>query len=252
MAEEKTNQLAVAEAFYSMQGEAQTMGRPSIFIRLAGCNLMCGGKGTEKDGQLHNGATWRCDTIEVWLKGKKKSHEELIQELDGRFGFLTRLKHGAHLIITGGEPLLQQDAIVSFLYYLSAQYGIEPFTEIETNGTIEPVYDLEYLVDLFNVSPKLSNSGEPIDKRDTGALKAFSKLNAQYKFVVSEDEEINEVIVMMTRYKIQPNSVWLMPAASDRETLDKVSKYVIENALTYNMNYSHRLHIQIWNQKTGV
>lgn len=248
----KENHLAVAEAFYSIQGEAQTMGRPSIFIRLAGCNLMCGGKGTEKDGKLHNGATWRCDTIEVWLKGKKKSHEELIQELDARFGFLTRLKHGSHLIITGGEPLLQQNQIVSFLYYLSAQYGIEPFTEIETNGTIEPIYDLECLVDLFNVSPKLTNSGESNQSRDTGALKKFANLNAQYKFVVSEDEEIQEVISIMTKYKLKPVDVWLMPAASDRDTLNKVSKYVIQNAMTYGLNYSHRLHIEIWNQKTGV
>ena len=67
--------LIVSEYFYSIQGEGKTMGVPSVFIRLTACNLMCGGRGTEKDFKLHNGATWRCDSIEVWRKGKKwKKH----------------------------------------------------------------------------------------------------------------------------------------------------------------------------------
>ena len=66
------NTLPIAETFYSIQGEGITTGYPSVFVRLAGCNLMCGGQGTQFDGELHDGATWRCDTIEVWMKGKMK------------------------------------------------------------------------------------------------------------------------------------------------------------------------------------
>ena len=51
-------QIKIAEHFYSIQGEGRTAGYPAIFIRLSGCNLLCGGAGTQTDGKLHNGATW--------------------------------------------------------------------------------------------------------------------------------------------------------------------------------------------------
>ena len=59
---ERSDQIAVSEYFYSLQGEGITMGIPAFFIRLTGCNLMCGGKGVEKDGLMRDGATWICDT----------------------------------------------------------------------------------------------------------------------------------------------------------------------------------------------
>ena len=54
------NKLSISEVFYSIQGEGKTVGIPSVFVRLAGCNLMCGGMGTQFDGELHNGAEFRC------------------------------------------------------------------------------------------------------------------------------------------------------------------------------------------------
>jgi len=61
--------IRISEHFYSLQGEGKTMGVPAIFVRLQACNLLCGGYGTQKDGKLHDGATWRCDTLDVWTKG---------------------------------------------------------------------------------------------------------------------------------------------------------------------------------------
>ena len=43
--------IAISEVFYSIQGEGKTVGIPSVFIRLGGCNLMCGGMGTQFDGE---------------------------------------------------------------------------------------------------------------------------------------------------------------------------------------------------------
>jgi len=148
--------LAVSEVFYSIQGEGKTTGFPAVFVRLAGCNLMCGGKGTEKDGKLHDGATWRCDSIEVWIKGKSKPYAEILP-----IECQEAIRNGANVIITGGEPMLQQKNIEGFIQYIVEEINDFPFIEIETNGTIMPNNDMLNLVDQWNVSPKLANSGMP-------------------------------------------------------------------------------------------
>lgn len=244
--------LTVSEAFFSFQGEGKTMGVPSVFIRLAGCNLMCGGVGTEKDGKLHNGAKWRCDSIEVWRKGKSFTPEELVKKLDSDFSFTLKLRAGAHLIITGGEPMLQQEGIINFLSYLQRVYAIIPYIEIETNGTIA-ITEKFHLIGInkqFNVSPKLSNSGESINNRRL--LREYIQINSQFKYVVANEEDLREVNHEITKYSIPVSKVWLMPAASDRDRLHALQQWVLQSALEIGCNYSHRLHIEIFNQRTGV
>jgi organic radical activating enzyme len=90
--------LIVSEKFYSLQGEGQTMGIPAIFVRLAGCNLLC------------KSDHWVCDSIEVWRKGDKTPFEEVLSAKD-----VDRLMNGAHLIFTGGEPMLHQKKILEYL-----------------------------------------------------------------------------------------------------------------------------------------
>jgi 7-carboxy-7-deazaguanine synthase len=102
--------LAVSEVFYSIQGEGKTVGIPSVFVRLGGCNLMCGGMGTQFDGELHNGAEFRCDTVEVWMKATSKElHEILPQDC------VEAIRNGAHVILTGGEPTMQQAGLYELL-----------------------------------------------------------------------------------------------------------------------------------------
>src|SRR4051812_29622157 len=119
---EKEPTLKVSEHFYSVQGEGQTMGFPSYFLRLTACNMICGGKQTLKDKQLHDGATWRCDSIESWTKGESTTFPALLEALGGAI-FLGRMKRGAHLIFTGGEPLLQQKNILKFIEYIEGIAG---------------------------------------------------------------------------------------------------------------------------------
>ena len=114
-----SQKLAISEVFYSIQGEGKTVGIPSVFVRLGGCNLMCGAMGTQFDGELHNGAEFRCDTIEVWMKATSKNVNEILDK-----ECLEAIKQGAHIILTGGEPTMQQKGSIVF----PSQYGTYPAT----------------------------------------------------------------------------------------------------------------------------
>lgn len=254
------NRLAVCEAFYSIQGEGRTMGTPAYFLRLAGCNLMCGGKGTEKDGLLHDGATWRCDSIEVWMKGQSKTFEQVLEMLGGQT-FLENVECYAHLVITGGEPLMQQEAIGAFLEWLYREHGCAPCVEVETNGTVPVTAALHNKVNFFNVSPKLANSGMPFNLRQNDeAINSLtylqlkqSDLHLIWKFVISSRADFDEVLQdWIVKLDLEPQQIWLMPAADNREDLVRASQLVAEICIENNLRFSSRLHVNIWNQKTGV
>ena len=247
--------MVVSEYFYSLQGEGRTMGIPAIFLRLAGCNLMCGGKGTEKDKKLHDGATWRCDTIEVWMEGRSRLIEELIEELNEKLDFIKRLKAGVHLVITGGEPLMQEASILYFLNVLKEKYETEPIIEIETNATVQPSESLDQKVSYWNTSPKLSNSGMAAHHRLFPlVLKWFNEnKKTMFKFVLSKEEDWAEVVRdFITAQGMDTRKIVLMPAADSIEQLLVLNKMVADICIQHQIRMCTRLHIEIWNQLTGV
>ena len=229
------NHLQISEKFYSIQGEGKTMGAPSIFVRLTGCNLLC------------KSDKWVCDSIEVWRKGNKVDFKEVLSIED-----IISLENGVHLIFTGGEPLLHQKSIASFLAYLQMEHNLRPFVEVETNGTIMPIKELIFDVNVWNVSPKLTNSGETLKKRvNIAAIQQFNKLNTIFKFVISERKDVEEIFDVFGNY-IERKKVYLMPAADNQETLYEKRIEVIEFCKQYILNFTDRLHITTWNKKTGV
>ena len=231
----KKEYFVISEKFFSIQGEGVTTGCPSIFIRLSGCNILCKGEG------------WICDSIDVWRSGNKVNFEDVFTKRE-----IASLKNGTHLIFTGGEPMLYQQQIIDFIYYLHDQFKFFPFTEIETNGTIIPTEQLIDLVDQWNVSPKLSNSGVSEDKRiNPIALAKFDAIEQLiFKFVVANDKDVAEVA---ERYlPIDQKKIVLMPAGATQDELNKTRLIVVEACKAYGYRYSERLHIVIWNKKTGV
>lgn len=252
---QKNQKIAVSEYFYSLQGEGRTMGIPAIFLRLTGCNLMCGGKGVEKDRQMRDGATWICDTIEVWMHGTTLSFPNLIHILNEKVDFIKRLKEGVHLVITGGEPLLQQKRIVGFLEYLEKNHQLIPIVEIETNATILPLSELDNRVQYWNTSPKLSNSGMfPQQRLVYDVLKWFSQNpNTMFKFVITTKEDFEELQTeLMNISLIDPKKIVLMPGADSIEQLLERNQLVAEICIQHQLRMCTRLHVEIWNKLTGV
>lgn len=231
----KNKNLVISELFYSIQGEGQTMGVPAVFLRLAGCNILCKGKG------------WICDSIEVWKKGTKTPFEEVFSS-----DLIYRLEDGAHLVITGGEPLLHQNKIIQFLNWFKEKHTWIPIVEIETNGTIIPKQKLIELVTYWNCSPKLSTSGETRKRRyNEIALKTIqAQKNSIFKFVISQKEDVVEILNEFSILDMK--KVVLMPSGDSQKLLNETRQMVLEQCINLNLRYCDRLHIIAWNKKTGV
>lgn len=248
----KDYKLPVSEAFYSLQGEGRYTGKPAVFLRLGGCNLMCGGQGTQHDKELHNGATWRCDTIEVWMQSQMKHFTDVLS-----YELLMHIAKGAHLIITGGEPLLYDETVVRYIDYVKKElssYNTRVFVEIETNGTITPSKELMKRVGVFNCSPKLANSGNDKQRRiNKEALLTLNKANTVFKFVLSSKQDYDEMKQdFVNTVGIDKRKIMLMPAGETQDEL-AISREVVSTICKDEyLQFTDRLHITLWNKKTGV
>lgn len=246
--------LKVSESFYSIQGEGKTVGVPAYFLRLTDCNLLCGGKGTIQDKQLHNGAKWRCDSIESWTKGAPINNADIIEGFGELFLPSLESQH-AHLVITGGEPLMQQNELIAFCKIIMKLTNGRAFIEIETNGTITPLKDLAFYVSLWNVSPKLSGSGMRENVRfKKDVIRTFNELPSIMKFVVNDREDTDELLRTywpLLNTELRKNT-YLMPGVDQQDEYAEISMWVIEQCKTLRVNYGARLQIAIYNQKIGV
>lgn len=222
------------EVFYSLQGEGVTMGSPSVFLRLATCNLAC---------------SW-CDTKYTWDWANFDYAQEVMPLEAAQLEERILSFDCPNVVITGGEPLLQQSELVPLVSSLKSR-GIR--FEIETNGTIPPGPELGQDIDQWNVSPKLANSGNPPDRREEPvALTAFQELpNAYFKFVVAEPGDVDEVRRLRDRYQLPGQRVILMPEGRTYEALNSRSGWVSEACVREGFRFSTRLHILLWGDERG-
>jgi organic radical activating enzyme len=228
----------VSETFYSVQGEGKYAGVPAVFLRTQGCNLLC---------------RWPCDTIPVWKEGKLYRYEELY-ELWQRNKWTTIFEKGAHLVLTGGEPMERQEELTGFLTYLKKK-GLRPFIEVETNATISPKPTFDRFVHHYTCSPKLSNSGMPLGRRlRVDVIRRFVEdTRAVFKFVIDVPIDLKEMIEDYAKpLAIEPHRVYLMPEATSEEELREKSRWLVEKCKENAFNYSSRLQVLIWNRLTGV
>ena len=203
------------------------------------------GQHTVRTGDLDSGATWRCDTIEIWTQGQRYSFDQLIDDWSQK-GWLRALQDGAHLIITGGEPLLQHAQLAPFLSHLR-RHCTPVYVEVETNGTLAPSASLIEQVQQWNVSPKLANSGMALQKRRVeSAIQVFCDLSpaAWFKMVVSDPSDLQEIeSAFISPFQVPKSQVLLMPAASDPVTLEQVLTWLVPLADAKGYRWSHRQQI---------
>jgi organic radical activating enzyme len=236
------------EIFHSIQGEGRNLGQDVVFCRLSECSLAC---------------SW-CDSPQSWCYTQSKANQHEDGVVYDRAENQTQVSIDSlvesvksydepHIVITGGEPLLQQRVLPAFIKKLRNE-NPDFYVEIETNGTIRPNDEMAELVNQWNVSPKLSNSGDSERRRiKAKALQKFTELpNADFKFVVSSEQDVEEILTLLDEYEVPADRVFLMPLGRTREELAETEPLVKELAQTLNMNFSTREHINRWGDKRGV
>jgi len=217
--------MKICETFVSFCGEVN-VGRLAFFIRAAGCNLKCG----------------FCDTNYAKTESVDMTVDDLVQQA----------MNFNRVVITGGEPLLQKQDVGKFIEKVKRK-NPNIVIEIETNGTIKPLGG-KFLGDvIFNVSPKLCNSGNEYSKRiiyDT--LGWFSEMDANFKFVIASPDDIDEVNMLVNEFGISKRQVFLMPEGKTKEEqmykMEAIARYAKANGY----NISPRLHVLIYDNKRGV
>jgi organic radical activating enzyme len=226
--------LKISEIFASIQGEGASSGEPATFLRLAGCNLHC---------------QW-CDSKYTWDWQNYDYAREVTQQTVRVVHERLLALEPRRLVITGGEPLLQQGTLGQLLSQLSSDWIVE----VETNGTQTQQPALLQRVNQWNVSPKLSNARDPEDLRvKLPVLQAFaSHPNAWLKLVVQSANDQSEIAELVSSSNWPKERVLLMPEAQTAETLNTRSTWVTQLAQKTGFGTSPRLHVALWNGKRGV
>jgi 7-cyano-7-deazaguanosine (preQ0) biosynthesis protein QueE len=227
--------LPISEIFFSIQGEGVNIGKPSIFIRFYFCNLSC---------------IW-CDSKYTWENQDKAKEgiDYFLMDIQEILSYISKFDCN-RVVITGGEPLLHQEKLKNLLKELKNK-GF--YIEIETNGTIKPKEEIIKLVDLFNVSPKLSNSKVDYKLRIRNeVLKVFSEINNSiFKFVICDIKDLDEVDELVKKLNINKEKVYLMPEGTDEKTIKERSLWLIDESKKRNYNFTTRLHILMFGNQRG-
>jgi len=240
------------KAFYTLEGEGRFVGQPSVFLRLAMCNLTC--KGFASADSPHG-----CDSYVSWSIKNRFSYEELNKYFEDN-GLVDKLKRGAILKLTGGEPLLQQKRLYEWVVQFKSTFGFRetflgdgPILKIdfETNGTILP--DDKWVGVLnatFTTSPKMSNNGDAEKLRyKPEVLKYLISENACFKFVINNQSDLDELYanyINSTDVLLPKNLIWLMPCCGSRKEHELKAPMVAELCKEHGFNFSPRLHLVLW------
>jgi 7-carboxy-7-deazaguanine synthase len=226
--------MKVVEIFYSLQGEGRLAGKPSVFVRLAGCPLRC---------------KW-CDTKYAWPArcGEQLSVEEIVLRINEY--------DCGNVVVTGGEPFGKEE-LPELLRKLRSE---GKHITVETSG-IEYVDALP--IDLVSLSPKLSNSTP--QEAELASLHEKNRINkdaltkfmenypCQVKFVVENRSDIEEVKEILNDCKRGSHTeVMLMPQAADTQEYIESSRKIAEICIDEGFSFSPRLHILLWGNKRGV
>ncbi len=210
--------LKITEVFLSIQGESNTVGKPTIFVRLTGCPLRC----------------HYCDSEYAFYGGERISLEALLQKI-ADYGV-------KQVCVTGGEPLAQPDARVLLKELCEQGYSVS----LETSGAMS-IADIDDRVSIV-MDLKTPASGE-VDKNDYSNISLLREKD-QVKFVICDRQDYDWSVFKLDEYSLndQVSEVLFSPSYEQVEPAQLVD-WILADRLP--VRFQMQLHKSLWGDQPG-
>tara|TARA_B100000676_G_scaffold304314_1_gene356359 strand:- start:116 stop:766 length:651 start_codon:yes stop_codon:yes gene_type:complete len=209
--------VSINEIFYSIQGEAKNSGKPTIFIRTAGCPFDCS----------------YCDTDYAFTEGKQTKISKIISSV--------KKYDTKYITVTGGEPLVQKNIYTLLNELIKNSYNVS----IETSGLIDIdniPKEIEIVMDVKTPSSKES------DKNILKNLKIIDNKDV-IKFVIGskEDYEWSKNILAKNNLQSHPN-IYFSPV-HEKLKPSQIASWILDDSL--NVTLQLQIHKYIWGNERG-
>jgi 7-carboxy-7-deazaguanine synthase len=229
--------LPISEVFSpTIQGEGPFAGRCAAFIRFMGCNLSCSWCDTPY--------TWDADRFDLRATTQWLTVDDI----------LGRLTPTPVVVLTGGEPLLQQDR-PAFQALVHALVDTGRAIHVETNGTQLPGQLLLSYTEAIMVSPKLANAGAHRGHQDPALHPGYRDIthrtNLYLKVVCRSPSDVERACHLAAINNWPKQRVWVMPEGTTTTDLNTTWRPVAEAAAARGINATHRLHVLAWGDQRG-
>ncbi len=210
--------LKITEIFFSLQGEANTVGLPTVFVRLTGCPLRCG----------------YCDSEYAFYGGERLGLDEILARVDA---------HGARYVcVTGGEPLAQRECLNLLRLLCDRGYRVS----LETSGAL-PVDEVDPRV-VTVMDLKTPGSGEV--GRNRWENIPLLKPHDQIKFVICNREDYDWARFKLDEYQLHTrvSDVLFSPCQGELAPL-ALAEWILADKLP--VRFQLQLHKLLWNDTPG-
>lgn len=209
--------LRISEIFYSLQGETNTVGLPTVFVRLTGCPLRC----------------QYCDTDYAFSGGSKMSQAEVLEKVAHY--------QAKYVTVTGGEPLAQK----ACLPLLTALCEEDYIVSLETSGAIDVSHVDPRVIKILDLKTPGSNE---VDKN---IYKNIDYLNAhdQIKFVICDQKDYEWAKEKLSEYQLADRFEILFSPSHEQLPAKDLAQWILNDHLPVRMQL--QIHKYIWGNEKG-
>ena len=242
---EPHSKMLVNDIYPAIVGEGLTAGQPCTLVRLFGTNFV-------NQLDLH---TYASDPTHENKDSNARNIfvDDVIEEILGKKGGVKN-----HLLIVGGEPLVQQEALVLLIRRYKEKQP-KAFIEVATNGLTQPLPELDDLVDRFIVSVPLANATRSRDKSGTFSTRVKGKVleffakrrGVSFIFHLDNIEQVSEVTEIEKSVKIPRHKMWLTYASTNHMEVRRNTPSIVDYCAMNGYNYSPRIHVSVFNGQRG-
>ncbi|HEY5101207.1 MAG TPA: 7-carboxy-7-deazaguanine synthase QueE [Steroidobacteraceae bacterium] len=211
------SRLKLTEIFYSLQGEADTAGIPTTFVRLTGCPLRC--QYCDTAYAFHGGEWWELEAILA-----------RVTEVGAR-----------HVCVTGGEPLAQKGCAELLEKLCSEGYRVS----LETSGAM-PLSDIDARVILV-VDVKTPGSGEEARNRYDELARLSQK--DLVKFVICDRADYDWSRAKMHELALDARCSVLFSPSHEQLPARELADWVLQDRLP--VRFQIQLHKYLWGNVAG-